>query len=512
MTYLYGVVQNCFNSFYAFRGYAKPKDIVRYSEAYNGYQRDLNVEHVEEIVQYLRDGINVFSPEIILAYTVDDWWQEDINPSFHGEGWCGGGVSPVDYLVNNNAVSKHARVTLRDYDGIKVSKLSTNLGNEVHLVRISLPDDLPHRPFRRIDGNHRLVAMSEIEGERAEYQIPICIVFLKADFFEGQTDNGIDTAKTEMTIFHNINSKAKALTPEESLRGIIENVKMFSDNELRSRFGLHYYLTRELLKEVKLEHYPNIFACVSSVRYSFFMDLFDCLIKDIPNFAEDAPTRVLLLKFSDIEMALSETAQCSAHGNVAIIGAMAYYKLAAPDKFVHFLKWIKKNHIEDAKNVHINDVIGIYDKVYENTPKRVFLARWYPEETDSEHQSAEYRFCAIRNAVKSYTPQLELIDMGSRVAGTFSIREAINLELPTSDIFIADLTGLRPNVMIEVGMALKNLPDGRMLFYFKPTNDADKVPFDLSGYQFFPISEAYDIDNKVVPALRNVLDSIKNGA
>ena len=105
MIHLYGAVENCFNSFYAFRGYANPKDIVHYSEAYSGYQRDLKDEHKNALAQYFSDGINVFSPEIILAYSVEDWWDKGLNPSFCGDGWCGGGVSPIDYLVNNNSIS-----------------------------------------------------------------------------------------------------------------------------------------------------------------------------------------------------------------------------------------------------------------------------------------------------------------------------------------------------------------------------------------------------------------------
>jgi hypothetical protein len=512
MIYLYGAVENCFNNFYVFRGYAKPKDIVRYSEAYSGYQRDLNDEHTQEIVQYFRDGINIFSPEVVLAYSVEDWWDERLNPSFCGEAWCSGGVSPIDYLVNNNSVSKHARVVLRDSLGIQVAKVSTNLGISLNLAKISLPDDLFARPFRRIDGNHRLEAMSSIEGEKADYQIPICIVFLKADFFEGQTAEEIDTAKIEATIFHNINTKQIPLTPEESLRTIIENENMFLDEELRDEpsFGLQYFLARKLLKEVNLKHYRNINHYISSTKYSFFVDLFRCLIKHSLAFVTETTFHVLIERLSDIETTLDETTRNSSN-NTAIIGALAYYKIAEPNKYPYFLRWASKNHLGDVNNIHIDDVIEIYDKVYENTPKKVFLARWYPDSTDDDHDGAEHRLSAIRTAIESYDSKLELVDMGTRTTGTFSIREAINQELPISDIFIADLTGTRPNVMVEVGMALKNIPAGRILFYFHPTQEAPSVPFDLSGYQYFLIQDSRDIDTKVIPVLLNILDSIKNG-
>jgi hypothetical protein len=513
MIYLYGSVENCFNSFYAFRGYAKPKDIVRYSEAYNGYQRNLNDEHTNAIAQYFRDGINVFSPEVILAYSVENWWDEQFNPTFHGGAWHGGGISPIDFLVNNNGVSKQRKVILKDELGIQVERLSTNFGKNINLARISLPDDLPIRPFRRIDGNHRLEAMSLIEGQKAEYQIPICIVFLKADFFEGQTDDDINTVKTETMIFHNINSKQIPLTPEEILRAIIENENMFFDNELKDdpSFGLEYYLTRKLLNEVNLENYRYINTYIAKTKYTFFVNLFRCLKEYSPEFINDTSYKTLIMQFPDIETALAESHEILAHNNISVIGAMAYYRVAGPKKYPYFVQWASKNHLGDVKNVRIDDILGIYNKIYENTPKKIFLARWYPDAENPEHTNAEYRLQAIRNAIKSYDPKLELVDMGTRTAGTFSIREAINQELPISDVFIADLTGARPNVMIEVGIALKNIPEGRVLFYFHPTEGIPSVPFDLSGYQYFLINDSRDIDEKVVPALRNILENLRKG-
>jgi len=513
MTYLYGVIENCFSSFYAFRGYAKPKDIVRYSEAYSGYQRNLNDEHTNAIAQYFLDGINVFSPEVILAYSVEDWWYEQFNPTFRSEAWCGGGVSPIDFLVNNNGVSKQRKVILKDELGIQVERLSANFGKNINLARISLPDDLPIHPFRRIDGNHRLEAMCLIEGKKAEYKIPICIVFLNADFFEGQTDDDINTVKAETMIFHNINSKQIPLTPEETLRAIIENENLFLDNELKDdpSFGLEYYLTRKLLIAIKLENYTCINTYIADTKYAFFVDLFRCLIRHNPEFKKDTSFEVLIDKFSEIDVALKKSDRFLAHNNLSIIGAMAYYLVAEPNKYAYFLQWASKNHLGDVKNIRIDDVLGIYDKIYENTPKKIFLARWYPEKKNPEYEKAKQRLQAIQNAIKSYDPKLELVDMGTRDKGTFNIRKAIDQEIPTSDVFIADLTGARPNVMVEVGMALKNIDKGRTLFYFRSTPEAKKVPFDLDGYQYFSIDDSRDIDKKVAPALKNILENLRSG-
>ena len=51
---------------------------------------------------------------------------------------------------------------------------------------------------------------------------------------------------------------------------------------------------------------------------------------------------------------------------------------------------------------------------------------------------------------------LELIDLGTQDGATYDIRSAMYKEITFADIFIADLTGYRHNVMVEVGYALNS--------------------------------------------------------
>ena len=41
--------------------------------------------------------------------------------------------------------------------------------------------------------------------------------------------------------------------------------------------------------------------------------------------------------------------------------------------YTHF-SWIKKNNIGNVEKLHIDDVINLYDEIYEHVPKKVFLA------------------------------------------------------------------------------------------------------------------------------------------
>ena len=167
------------------------------------------------------------------------------------------------------------------------------------------------------------------------------------------------------------------------------------------------------------------------------------------------------------------------------------------------------NHIAEAKTISLDDLINIFDKVYDNIPKKVFLARWYPATTDPEYNKAKLRLNAIKAIAEEL--DLELIDIGTQQTGTFDIRTVMYHRITQSDIFIADLTGNRHNVMVEVGYALRHVKEGRMIFYFQPKDANDKVPFDLSGFKYEPISDSAEVRLKVKPLIEAILNQVSLG-
>lgn len=192
-----------------------------------------------------------------------------------------------------------------------------------------------------------------------------------------------------------------------------------------------------------------------------------------------------------------------------VIGALAYYRLTNESKYRGFLSWIKKNNIGNVEKLHIDDVINLYDEIYKYVPKKVFLARWYPAETDAEYKQSVYRIDAIKEVIDELG--LQLTDLGTRDTGTFDIREVMYHDIRECDIFIADLTGARHNVMIEVGYALKHIDTGRMVFYFQETDSCKNVPFDVNHFSYDKIEDSVEIKAKTKARIMKILEQAKNG-
>jgi hypothetical protein len=144
-------------------------------------------------------------------------------------------------------------------------------------------------------------------------------------------------------------------------------------------------------------------------------------------------------------------------------------------------------------------------------PKRVFLARWYPEQDapDGVHSKATLRLQQLQQTLTTikelHDIMLELIDMGTEEGGTFPIHSKMYDAIASSDIIICDLTGHRPNVYVEAGYALKHHEKNRLIFLFEPANDDDKVPFDLNTFKYVQITQAAEIPNKLRPEIESIL-------
>jgi len=149
-------------------------------------------------------------------------------------------------------------------------------------------------------------------------------------------------------------------------------------------------------------------------------------------------------------------------------------------------------------------------------PKRVFLARWYPIAKDGdEFDRAKLRLRQIRQALKEIEKEegahLELVDMGTQTGTTFPIHAKMYDAIASADIILIDLTGVRPNVCIEAGFALRNHEKNRLIFMFQPTDAQKTVPFDLTTFRYEHFNDTGEIPEKIKPHIIAILKAAASG-
>lgn len=491
MIKLSGILEYSMGGFLCLRGFASYKMLSGISKPNTEVQRDLIDEHKGDMAKFLNAGEYKFFPEVILATNLTDGTKDfDELGLFHdslqsGQTW---NKSIGNFQFN---ISRHAsKNIMNQYDRLpRVERL--------YLAHIKFDETVCE--LIRIDGNHRLSAADDVT---TDFTLPFCLLLFR---------NPSENDQFTRAIFHNINAKQIPLKLEENLKVILESPQVFSDETLTSdpSFGWKYYLARKILQEIDFTYFPAINSYIRQAKYSFFVDLFEFLLKNKSVEENDSSITKVKTQLFEVERALVESEIAATTTNIAVIGALAYYKLTNESKYRGFLSWIKKNNIGNVKDLHITDVINLYDEIFEHVPKKVFLARWYPADTDPEYSKAIHRINAIKKVVKDLN--LDLTDLGTRDTGSFDIREVMYRDIRECDIFIADLTGARHNVMIEVGYALKHISTGRMVFYFQETQNVKTVPFDVNHFSYDKIEDSAEIEIKTKARIESILNQAIRG-
>jgi len=104
-----------------------------------------------------------------------------------------------------------------------------------------------------------------------------------------------------------------------------------------------------------------------------------------------------------------------------------------------------------------------------------------------------------------YGPHLELIDMGTQTGTTFPIHAKMYEAINSADIILIDLTGVRPNVCVEAGYALRNHEKNRLIFIFQPTKAHKAVPFDLNTFRYESFKDIAEIPEKIKHHILTIL-------
>lgn len=524
---LRGVLDQFLGARWCLRGFAPLGVLAKISQFDDDYQRSPDNVHVQDLMNfYTKDTENLFFPELILCLPLDI-----VDASVEEDAWLKNG--PLAKNSGNYGKYWQHRI------GKVFAKFYTVQDNAFRTASFVIPDDL--KCLYRIDGNHRLVAAERVleecekrsreglscAGDFVMRQIPFCIIIFP---------KGTPWKEKSAKYFSNINFKALPLSKELNIKGIIKNKDTYSDEMLFSddAFGASFVFCRVMYERAMDDLAVKNFICDSEC-HCFLQELGESILSKEATFADvESLYDFCGDVYKELKTWLSgHGAACANYNRVAKAGAFYYHwqdrkSFSKPAEVEHgggiiakgsstrcvrFCSWIESSGIEKTLVASLKEVLRIFDSVYENLPKKLFLARWYPE-SGVEKRRAEARFEALQKVAKA--ENLELIDMEHMRCGSFSIRDAIDQAIPTSDLFVADMTGLRPNVMVEIGMALHHLPKNRVLFYMQKAEDVpgmkgpiEDPPFDLSGYSYVKIVDSAEIESLVRPRIKGILNGMR---
>ena len=490
---LRGILEKSFGSFLCLRGFCQLGDIAKYSVADVNYQRPPMDDHIDDMVQFLNDPNDLFFPEVILGVHLDEFEVSEAEYIwFCQEALDGRGVSRKK--LGHLSISIFAKTFTPD----------TGIPYIHNTASVYGLDSEENKKLYRIDGNHRLAAALDprVRQEMLTRPIPFCLVFFR------DKNQYMEKAAT---IFRNINFKARPILEEYNLKIILQKKEIFTETILNDNpaYGKHFVWARAIWEYLERSPSDILKQVYSDSVCTFLIRILENIakhnIKTIlsrPTVTDDIAKQIVV----SMEEALDDSRVKSLMKCQPIAEALCYYKIKDQDgrEYDHFRDWITKNDFSTIKKIDVGEIILIFDEVYKKIPKQLFLARWYPKDGE-EKRKADAKYEAMRQIAERLN--LKLIDLEHMSGGTFSIRDMIDKELPPSDIFVADLTGASPNVMIEIGMALHHIKQNRVLFYFQPSKDVPSVPFDISGFRYESIVDSSEILTKIEPNIKKIIDS-----
>ena len=433
MIKLSGLLEYSMGSFLCLRGFASYKMLSEISKSNITIQRDLIDEHKGEMAEFLNAGEYRFFPEVILSTSLTDGTRdfEELD-LFHaslqsGQTW-NKTIGNYQFNISRN-VTKNI---LNKFDPVpRVERM--------YLAHLRFDETICQ--LTRIDGNHRLSAASEV---KEDFSVPFCLLLFR---------NPKENEEFSRAIFHNINAKQIPLRLEENLKVILEGTDVFPDDKLLKdpSFGWPYYLARKTSEKEDFEKYPFMSLFIQKVKYSFLCEAYGALIKKGVLPKSDEAVEQFCSHLPSIEEALQEARLYGVPKNMAVIGAIAYYKLADPCKYQRFLPWVTKYSIAQASNIHMEDLIQIFDKVYDNMPKSVFMSMQFSPETEDTFQTVK----DIRDILKREDGiEFNIIKVDEHKDGySDEIYHRIVDGIQEASLVIADLSYGNKNVHHEIGYA-----------------------------------------------------------
>lgn len=439
------------------KGYLTFNQLANFDIFSDEYQRDINQEHEDKILEYLKKDYYRYLPDIVIV------------------------------IRDNDLRFDRTRILL-DKKDLRISRLKS-----YNLMRLQIKTKEGYKQCKIVDGNHRLSAIKKLlkNSENTFGENHMGVTFILAD------DNSI---KDELALFYYLNSKSKPLLPKDYLSKTI--VEFEKADELKD-IDWWLYVFREsndklldILKEYKGKLEKDVIAKACSylaknIQNEDGLNNFFAFLRDV---VEKGNLKGILERFDELEQ-LAEL--------ICIIFFLynKNYENSKPENEIkYFCEWL----LEDAKLEKFQDFENLF-KVYVNTyiPKsfKIFIAM--------EFKGKDHILNAIETAIQEVNdekfannPPLHIdhlrIDKLNK-GTTFKIIDEILRQIEHRGLMIADISRKNANVYFEVGymMALCRAKgiDNQIILLINENNK--EVGFDLSGYQQVRYKDEGDLKEKL---------------
>lgn len=376
------------------------------------FQREIDKEHKDELVDFLTHKNYKFFPEIVVG------------------------------LENIKMLKEKKLVTIVE------NKNTVTLNFNV--INNSQDDIFDH--IKILDGRHRIESIkSYLEENSSKKSLTISIVFILLN--ENDSDSLADRA-----IFYNLNAKAKHLLPDDYL-----NLLDSDDHDKLNELGI---LNISLFKFLS-KYRESIFKIRNDDRLVLkqCIDLTDYIVKHIGiDKLEQIKSQEDILKvlklvnenlISDYNIELKTKLYKVVIYIISNVSAdiQMIYEYVKKD-MSGFIEWLNisglMNSLIDVDD--LKDFYKTYQKTYVPKSRKIYISMPY-------HKETEWTYFLIKDVINEISNNLQIkiepVRTDQQNNGVHAgISETVYNEIESCDLMIADLTGGNANVFNEVGFKM----------------------------------------------------------
>ncbi len=490
---LRGVLADTLGGMPVVRGYAKLSTLAARSVADEGYQRELNSEHISAIQVFYDRREYLFFPEVVLALELQADYAKAGKPD----------ADPLQLIRQGLAFKSNV-------NGVIVKATGTRAAADLTRVNISLPE-AAGKALKRIDGNHRISAFEAMDdvGILDSKPVSFCIVLLP----QGKA------RQFEKALFYNINSKALPLTSEEVYKGIVEDEAGFADDVLKQDFGAEFVLCRHIRKLLNFAYLPNLQrvfgqnAGQADRRCSVLIEALRDLQNERQHLHCDSPlpsADVLLQKIQRLNETYADERMQRANA-LGLFSAFMFFAIQNDSRYRQFETWVLNNHQYELQTINASDLIRIFEKIAESRHRQIFVSMQFKIQDakgqliDNPNWEAIKAAVAELNTEHQFDLKLKPIRIDEFDKGySYPISGEIFQLIEDSGYLIADLTAGNKNVYHEVGLlmglnqARQKGHDNFLLLHNSSVGDVSKdFGFNIADFKQLRLSDTHSIGRQV---------------